>query len=55
MKLSSLGPVVLLLAAGAEARNCKQGLQYCGTTLTNIGALFRFRYRVRTPRWLQGC
>ncbi|KAK6850210.1 hypothetical protein PG995_014043 [Apiospora arundinis] len=37
MKFTSLASIALLAAAGADARNCKPNLNYCGSTLLSIG------------------
>ncbi|KAK6834318.1 hypothetical protein PG990_000861 [Apiospora arundinis] len=37
MKFNCLASIALLAAVGAEARNCKAGLNYCGSTLLSIG------------------
>lgn len=33
--------VSVLLACGVTARNCNQGLRYCGQTLFNIGTMMK--------------
>ncbi|KAF2994659.1 hypothetical protein E8E13_000634 [Curvularia kusanoi] len=38
MKLSAATLVLTALAGGALARNCKNNVYYCGSTLRNIGA-----------------
>ncbi|KAK1770395.1 hypothetical protein QBC33DRAFT_566834 [Phialemonium atrogriseum] len=37
MKSFAITSVLLFLAGGAMARNCTPGLNYCGSTLNNIG------------------
>lgn len=37
MKISAAISTAILLAASVNARNCKTGLDYCGSTLLRIG------------------
>ncbi|XP_014550152.1 hypothetical protein COCVIDRAFT_116334 [Bipolaris victoriae FI3] len=37
MKFTAAIPVLALFATGVAADNCREGLYYCGKTLTNMG------------------
>ncbi len=38
--LTAVAVAVLLMAGDAEARNCRSGIYYCGSTLLSIGKLW---------------
>jgi hypothetical protein len=43
MKTTLIATTLVILAAGATANNCKEGLYYCGQTLLDIGKKSTFK------------